>query len=110
MYWKSLVQPGAIAAGLELVSPSFNQGDRAVKWFADFLKSCYDKRDDETNHCDIDLITKIAIHNYDCRESYWGETYNGENSLFYKLMGEELEALMVARWIGWIIFLLDQYG
>ena len=89
-YWGKYVQPGAIAAGLELVSPSSNQGDNAVIWLADFLKSCYDKRNDEQNYCNIELITKIAIHNYDCRESYWEETYNGENSLFYKLMGEQL--------------------
>jgi len=79
LYWGKFVQPAATAVGLDLVSPTFNTRRSAIKWFSDFLKECYDLRND-TNPCDINLIKKFAVHTYDCRQSTWEKYYNGPNS------------------------------
>jgi hypothetical protein len=80
LYWRRLVQPAAIATGLELVSPTLNAKTKGVSWFADFLKECYDKRNDSLYPCDIELIKMFAVHQYDCRESIWNDWYGGDNS------------------------------
>jgi len=69
LYWRRLVQPAANATGLELVSPTLNAKKSAVTWFADFLKECYDKRNNSLHPCDIELSKMFAIHQYDWRES-----------------------------------------
>jgi hypothetical protein len=80
LYWGRFVQPAAKATDLELISPTLNAKTGANRWFADFLKACYDLRDDGDDSCDIELIKKFALHQYDCRESTWQSWYGGENS------------------------------
>jgi hypothetical protein len=80
LYWRRLVQPAAIATGLELVSPTLNTSNKAVTWFADFLKECYDKRNNSLYPCNVELIKMFAVHQYDCRESIWNDWYGGDNS------------------------------
>jgi hypothetical protein len=68
-YCRRLVQLAANPTGLEVVSPTLNAKQSAVTWFADFLKECYDKRNDSLYPCDIELSTMFAIHQYDWRDS-----------------------------------------
>ena len=93
-YWALYVQPAALAAGLELVSPTtgakLSARRRAIVWFADFLKQCYDKRNEKKNSCDVELITKISIHNYDCRESHWRSWFTDDDSLMTRLLIKEM--------------------
>lgn len=76
-FWSVYVQPAAVANNLTLVSPTLNANKSTVEWFATFLKQCYKRRNDETYPCDVDLIKKLNIHQYDCKESLWNSWYNG---------------------------------
>jgi len=42
--------------------------------------------------CDIEIITKIAIHDYKCQELYWIEQYGDSEALFQKTLVELLYA------------------
>ena len=80
-YWGKYVQPAAIATNLVLVSPTVNARLQGTAWFAAFLQECYDLRDPTVeNYCDVDLIKKFAVHQYDCKESLWKSWYGGDNS------------------------------
>jgi len=61
LYWRTLVQPAAIATELELVSPTLNAKTEGVTWFADFLKECYAERNNSQHPCNIELITEEII-------------------------------------------------
>jgi hypothetical protein len=63
--------------------------EKRIVWFADFLKNCYDRRDERRNSCDVELITKISIHNYDCSESHWRSWFGDDDSLMTRLLIEE---------------------
>ena len=47
---------------------------------------CYDKRNEKKNSCDVELITKISIHNYDCRESHCRSWFADDDSLMVPLL------------------------
>jgi len=87
-YWGKYVQPAAIATNLELISPTLNAKTGATKWFAEFLKRCYDLRNNDQNYCDVDLIKKFAVHQYDCREWIWKNWYGGDNSEMIMALGD----------------------
>ena len=89
-YWRKYIQPAAEANKLDLVSPTVGGTARAVTWFANFLKKCYDKRNNEEYPCKIKLIKKFALHHYDCRESKWVKWFGGENSRLMRMLTEEL--------------------
>ena len=80
LYWGKFVQPAANATGLSLISPTLNAKSEATSWFSDFLKSCYDLKDHADHPCDVELIKKFAVHQYDCREWIWNDWYGGDNS------------------------------
>jgi len=86
LYWGKFVQPAANATGLELISPTLNAKSGAVEWFSDFLKECYDLRNDGNHPCNINLIKKFAVHTYDCRQSTWETYYNGTSSQMITLL------------------------
>jgi hypothetical protein len=81
LYWRRLVQPAAIATGLDLISPTLNANTEGVTWFANFLKECYSERNNSQHPCDIELIKMFAVHHYDCRETIWNDLYGGDNSI-----------------------------
>jgi len=81
LYWGMFVQPAAIATGLSLISPTLNAKPGASRWFSDFLKRCYDLKDHSAYPCDVNLIAKFAVHQYDCREWIWNDWYGGSNSV-----------------------------
>lgn len=88
-YWRTFVQPAAVAVGLKLVSPTTKANEKGTVWFADFLKACWDTRN-EALPCDIELIDKFAVHEYDCRESSWEELYRGGSSELISLLKSKL--------------------
>lgn len=55
--------------GLELVSMTTNVSK--VPYYSQFLTACWEQRNDADFPCDVNAITKIAIHDYKCYESYW---------------------------------------
>jgi hypothetical protein len=90
-YWAVYIQPAAIANNLDLVSPTVGGYKKGINWFSDFLKRCYDKRNDQDYPCDIELIKKFALHHYDCRESRWSEWFGGDNSRLVIKLSTRLE-------------------
>jgi hypothetical protein len=75
LYWGKYVQPAAIANNLILVSPTTADSRRGIEWFSTFLKRCYDKRNDPQFPCYVEVIQRLAIHEYDCRSSVWDTSY-----------------------------------
>jgi hypothetical protein len=72
-YWSKHVQPAGKETGLKLVPPTTktikdddNTG-RGLQWMVDFLKRCHDLDD-----CDIYATEKFAIHDYQCKEDFFG--------------------------------------
>ena len=91
LYWGRYVQPTAVANDLILVSPTTADSTAGVTWFANFLKRCYDRRNDPTDPCDVDLIKKIAVHEYECNNYVIENSYGGSSSdLIMKLHGQKL--------------------
>ena len=89
-YWALYIQPAAIANNLDLVSPTVGGRQKGLSWFSNFLKRCYDKRNDENYPCDIELISKFAVHHYDCRESRWRQWFSGDNSRLVRQLSKRL--------------------
>ncbi|KAL9185522.1 hypothetical protein ACHAXT_003299 [Thalassiosira profunda] len=81
LYWARFVQPAAQAHGLGTVSPTLNKTPQAIRWFSDFLRECDALKNRAINPCDVDLIDKFAIHQYDCREQVWRDWYGGDTSV-----------------------------
>ena len=70
--WRHYLQPAASGAGLLLISPSV--GIAHVTWLAEFITACYDRRDQKPP-CDITTLAAFAVHEYDCKESFWRLQY-----------------------------------
>lgn len=87
-YWSKYVQPAAAANGLKLIGTTFNAMSDA--WAADFLRRCFDRRHDPKYPCDIHLIEKFAIHQYDCKQAMWERWYGPNGSLFQQRLIQNL--------------------
>ena len=74
--WGEYWMPIAEELGLKLVSPtSIMKGDKA-SWIADFFKGCWELRDAEENHCDVNTIEVFNIHHYSCVYKHYYEAYD----------------------------------
>jgi len=69
--WRKIVQPAAQRTGLKLVSPTTGISSQKVGWLVDFLKACYDKRNEADLPCDVSLIKVFSVHEYKCYSNYW---------------------------------------
>ena len=66
--WRLYLQPVAELTGLSLLSPTFTFNE--MLWNRDFLVACFDLADADPP-CDVESVAGFAIHEYDCRESFW---------------------------------------
>uniref|UniRef100_A0A7S3VFA0 Asl1-like glycosyl hydrolase catalytic domain-containing protein n=1 Tax=Chaetoceros debilis TaxID=122233 RepID=A0A7S3VFA0_9STRA len=89
IFWGKYVQPAAVANGLILVSPTTSNKDKGIKWFADFLKQCYDRRF-QTDPCDIEIIKRFAVHEYMCYSDLFEEGYGGGSSELITGLAQQL--------------------
>lgn len=63
--------------GINLISPTTKSagGDNTkFNWLVDFLGFCH-----IDSACTVDKIRKIALHEYNCSESFWQNNYGGSN-------------------------------
>mmetsp|Transcript_9528 Transcript_9528/g.14283 ORF Transcript_9528/g.14283 Transcript_9528/m.14283 type:complete len:632 (-) Transcript_9528:110-2005(-) len=74
-YWGKYVQPAAIANKLILVSPTTAHSQKGMAWYTTFLKRCYDNRNDPQYPCDVEVIQRLAVHEYECTSSVWDTSY-----------------------------------
>ena len=65
--------PAADALGYGIASPTFHHAH--TDWTAEFLVACYLERNNEEFPCDVTKITKFAMHDYYCFQSFWKDTY-----------------------------------
>ena len=77
--WRLYLQPAARLANLSLVSPNVQM--YSIGWMRDFLRACYDRRDDAQAPCDVESVAAIAVHEYNCNEWFWRNNY-GSNGGF----------------------------
>jgi len=77
---RKYLQPAAKGAKLKLVSASVGWGE--PHWLGEFLVLCYSARDDSNFPCDVESLYDIAVHDYQCRESFWRNIYNSETGDF----------------------------
>ena len=77
--WRIYVQPVAQLAGLQAIAPNVQIWN--ADWLADFVRACYDQRNAPRHPCDVESVAGIAVHEYNCKESFWNENY-GTGSAF----------------------------
>ena len=109
--WGEYWMPIAEELGLTLVSPTTIMKADKASWFADFLKGCWELRDAEENHCDVETIEIFNIHHYSCVEKHYYDAYdpdpvNKKNFYGYlisKLTDPEWEGHDQFDWESWIM-------
>eukprot|EP00554_Chaetoceros_debilis_P004470 CAMPEP_0194095850 /NCGR_PEP_ID=MMETSP0149-20130528/57038_1 /TAXON_ID=122233 /ORGANISM="Chaetoceros debilis, Strain MM31A-1" /LENGTH=781 /DNA_ID=CAMNT_0038781811 /DNA_START=53 /DNA_END=2398 /DNA_ORIENTATION=+ len=90
IFWGKYVQPAAVANGLILVSPTTQNKDTGIEWFADFLKQCCDRRF-QTDPCDIEIIKRFAVHEYEnCESNRFEKGYGGGSSELITGLAQQL--------------------
>jgi len=76
---------------LRLISPTVNNSGDSYEWFSDWFAACYRQRDIEGG-CDVETIDVWNVHGYRCSENWWRVQYEGDDSVFFERMQEEIEA------------------
>ena len=89
--WRNVIQPAAIEMGLGLLPPTSGAKAKKQEYLGEFIAGCWDKRNDETAPCDVNLISAFSIHDFRCRESYWEENYTAKTGKFVVNLIDQLE-------------------
>jgi len=110
-YWRRFVQPAAVELNLSLVTPTVSEGfckqhEYGCKakgtWYANFLKACWDHREDQDSPCDVEKITAVSVHLYQCTEDTWTSMFTPSTGQFFRDMKMQMKAYGGRDWDSFI--------
>lgn len=108
--WGKYMQPAAEALNLSLVTPTVNApGFRSGpphnwvngQWLSTFLRACWKMRTGSPA-CDINKISRIAVHFYTCMEPRWEEEFSHPDGAFYKNTAHLLSDIDDVDWADYL--------
>eukprot|EP00443_Scrippsiella_acuminata_P056604 CAMPEP_0115388464 /NCGR_PEP_ID=MMETSP0271-20121206/9184_1 /TAXON_ID=71861 /ORGANISM="Scrippsiella trochoidea, Strain CCMP3099" /LENGTH=483 /DNA_ID=CAMNT_0002811945 /DNA_START=83 /DNA_END=1534 /DNA_ORIENTATION=+ len=110
-YWRRFVQPAAVELDLALVSPTVSEGlckqheygcQLKGTWYANFLKACWDQREDQEFPCDVEKIAAVSVHLHQCMEDTWTRLFSQGTGQFFRDMKQQMQAYGGKDWDAFI--------